>query len=116
MPISYSEYSSLVDILEKSNDQTYEELMKKEKNVLSTVNNVVNHIKSREAKSDQFVHSSISDVVMNFFLFWPNLFNDLGKVKTYPDLLDSITKDNRIIYIGMSFIVCAFLMFLVESS
>lgn len=116
MPISYSEYSSLVDILEKSNDQTYEELMKKEKNVLSTVNNVVNHINSRDAKSDQFINSSISDTAMNFFLFWPNLFNDLGKSKTYPEVLDSITKDHRIIYIGMSFIVCAFLMFLVESS
>lgn len=116
MPISYSEYTSLVDILEKSDDQTYEELMKKEQNVLSTVNNVVNHIKSREAKSEQFINHSISDAVMNFFLMWSNMFTDLGKSKTASEVLDSFTKDNRIIYIGISFIICAFLIFLVESS
>lgn len=116
MPISYSEYTSLVDILEKSDDQTYEELMKKEKNVLSTVNNVVNHIKSREAKSDQFVNHTLSDIVMNFFMIWPNILSDLSKSKTYPEVLDSLTKEHRVIYIGLSFIVCAFLMFLIESS
>lgn len=116
MPISYSEYTSLVDILEKSNDQTYEDLMKKEKNVLSTVNNVVNHIQSREAKSDQFVNHTLSDIVMNFFLVWSNLFSDLSKSKTFPEMVDSLNKEHRIIYIGIFFIICAFLMFLVESS
>lgn len=116
MPISYSEYTSLVDILEKSSDQTYEELMQKEKNVLSTVNNVVNHIQDRQAKSEQFVYSNISDIVKDFFLMWPNLLEDLSKVKNTPQLMDALNKQHRIIYIGMFFIICAFVIFLIESS
>ena len=114
--ISYSEYNSLVDVLNASNDNAYEELMQKEKNVLDTVNSVVNHIKTKDAKSTQFTDMSITDVFQQLFLIWPQILSDLTKSKTGGDVIYALTSDNRAIYIGITMIAFALMIFLVESS
>jgi hypothetical protein len=111
-PISYSEYKSLVDILDKSGETTYEDLMSKEKNVLNTINHVVKHIQDSDIKSRQFVHTNVSYVAQRFFLIWPEILKDFMKVQTIDDLIICMSKDDRIIYIGLMIILMAFILFL----
>jgi hypothetical protein len=116
MPIEYSEYSSLIDILEKSDETTYEEVMKKEKNVLSTIDHVVNHIKDNDIKTDQFINLSISHVIEKLLLLIPLIIKELSAIKSFEDLIKIITKEDRVIYIGIFFIIIALFIFLVDSS
>ncbi len=115
-PISYSEYTSLVDILQKSDEDVYEEVMKKEKNVLSTIDHVVNHIKENDIKSDQFINLSLSHVVDKFLLLIPEIIKEMSTVRSIQDLIKVISKEDRIIYIGIMLIIIALFIFLVESS
>jgi hypothetical protein len=109
MPISYSDYKSLVNILDKSGETTYEDLMKKEKNILSAVNSTVHEIKDKNIKSGQFVNMSISESVQKFFLVWKDILNDIIKAKNYNDIMISFTKEDRIIFIGVFIVIIAFL-------
>ena len=50
--LEYSEYKSLMDILDRSNtENSYQDLMKKEEKVLDTVNNVIKHYKDTDIKN-----------------------------------------------------------------
>lgn len=116
MPISYSEYQSFIDTLAKSDEQTYEELMSKEKEVLNTVNNVVNTIKSRDSNASQFENMSVSYVAQKLFIIWPEILKDLMLAKTPDQFWLALSKEDRIIYVGISLIILALFIFLIESS
>lgn len=115
MPVEYSEYKSLVDILDKSSDSTYEDLMAKEKNVLSTVNHVVKHIKDREVKNSQFINKSLSEIVERFFLMWPEVIGEITTTKTPAEFYEALIKEDRLIYFGIMLIVIGLLLFMVSS-
>ena len=115
MPIEYSEYKSLVDILDKSSDSAYEELMAKEKNVLSTVNHVVKYIKDREKKNSQFVNKSLSEIAERFFLIWPVILKDMSDAKSPSEMYDALVKEDRVIYYGILLIVIGLLLFMISS-
>lgn len=119
MPITYSEYSSLVDILENSenpSENTYGSLMEKEKNVLATVNHVVNSIKDKDIQSRQFVDLSVSDIAQNFFLEWPKMIKDLLESKSKSELYQTLTKQHRTIYWGVLFITIGLFLFFIDST
>lgn len=115
--IEYSEYKSLVDILAKSenHENTYQEVMNKETNVLDTVNNVVNYYKDIDIKEKQFVNMNISYVVYRFFNVWGELFKDLvnGDMKNV-NLMDIFTKDDRLIYIGAMLVLISVFLYYIE--
>lgn len=117
--IEYSEYKSLVDILEKSDnhENTYQEVMNKETNVLKTINNVVNYYRDVDIKERQFVNMNISYVVYRFFNIWGDIFKEL--VNTDPkklSLLDVFTKDDRLIYIGVMLILISIFLYYIDIS
>lgn len=115
--LDYSEYQSLVDVLDKSElDDTYKDLMKKEDKVLDTVNAVVNHYKDKKHARKMFLHMSLSEIYNMFFLEWPSFIMDLKKVKTAQDIMDVVMKNNRIIYIGVVCMVMAIILFFVDTS
>ena len=113
MPIEYAEYKSLVEILgaSETSDTTYEDLMKKEENVLSTVNHVVKHIQDKDIKSKQFIDMSVDTIVQRFFLLWPEMLKDFYASKTSSEIIHSLTKDDRIIYWGLLLIGIGLFMF-----
>ena len=117
MPIIYSEYKSLIDILSESstneNANTYQDLMQKESNVLSTVNQVVKNIQDKKIKSNQFVEMNINDIVQKFFLIWPDILLEIYQIKNPKDILDIITKDDRVIYLGIMMIIIGCFMFFI---
>ena len=115
--MEYSEYKSLVDILSETdniNSTTYEDLMSKEKNVLSTVNHVVKHISDKKIKSGQFKDMSIEYITKQFFLIWPEIVHDLSNAKTMEEYYLSLFKDDRMIYYGISLIIISFLLFYIQ--
>jgi len=115
--MEYSEYKSLVDILNESdniNANTYEDLMSKEKNVLSTVNHVVKHIQDKDLKAGQFKDMSIEYIAKRFFLIWSEIIHDLSNAKTPQEYYLSLFKDDRMIYYGISLIIISFILFYIQ--
>lgn len=115
--LEYSEYKSLVDILEKSDvSNAYEDLMKKEDNVLRTVNHVVKHIYDERAQNRQFVHHSLYEIFMMFFTDLPMMFLELMEVKNYADVIKSLTKGHRLMLIALLFICISIFLFFIDIS
>lgn len=115
--LEYSEYKSLVDILEKSdNNNTYEELMKKETATLDTVNAVVNHYRDRRIEDKQFVHMSLYEIYNLFFLELPLVVRDIKAAKNMDDAIAALMKGNRPVYLGILLVAVSLLLFFVYSS
>lgn len=115
--IEYSEYKSLVDILSKSDvSNTYEDLMKKESSVLNTVNHVTQHIQDTHAKHKQFIHLSLYEVFMLIFLEIPKLVEDIIQLKDIEQLPEMLTKNHRIIILGVLCTMLAIFLFFIEIS
>jgi len=116
-PIEYSEYKSLVDILDASsndNASTYEDLMKKEKNVLDTVNHVVKHINDTDVKSTFILDKSLDTVAQQMFVMWPVVIKEFSTVKTPQDVISVVTKNDRSVYIGITLMLIAFFLFVLS--
>ena len=115
--LDYSEYTSLIDTLEKSEiDDTYADLMKKETSVLQTVNNIVQYEKSKPIKKREFLHMSLHEIYTMLFLELPQIAKELERSKTFEDVMRVFFKGHRIIYIGLMLVVISIFLFFVEST
>lgn len=115
-PIEYGEYTEIIDIINRTNvEDSYQDLMKKEDKVLDTVNNVVKIYRDEDIKSGEFIHQGIDTIIYRFFDVWKDIIDDFTSNKNYK-YLDIITKDDRPIYIGISMMMIALFLFLIESS
>lgn len=115
--LEYSEYKSLVDILEKGDmDETYKELIKKEDKVLDTVNAVVNHYKDKKYKQRMFLHISLQELYTLFFLEWPMMIRDLSNAKSMDDYIKAFLVNNRPLYIGIMCVLVGMFLFFVQNS
>ena len=108
--LQYSEYKSLVNLLEKSNDYdgTYQELMGKEEKVLDTVNKVIQVYKDddiRKLKYKNFLDYSIHEAIFKFFFVWIDMFRELVAQE---NIFNVIQKEDRLTYIGMMLILLSF--------
>lgn len=105
--LEYSEYKSLVEILEKSHDYggTYQELMNKEEKVLDTINKVIKVYKDddiHKRKYKSFLDYSIHEAAFKFFNIWIEMFKEIVQGE---NILKVIQKEDRLVYIGMMMIV-----------
>lgn len=115
--LDYSEYKSLIDILDKSDAaNTYEDLMKKETATLDTVNAVVNHYRDRRVENKQFVHMSLYEIYNLFFLEIPVLARDLKGVKDLKGAALVLMQGNRPIYLGILLVAVSLILFFIYSS
>lgn len=115
--LDYSEYKSIIDILDKSElDDSYKDLMKKEEKVLDTVNHVVNSYNDKKVKKKQFIHMSIYEIYNLFFLEWPAFMKDLTKATSINDVFKLVLKNNRIIYIGIILVFTSVILFFIDNS
>lgn len=113
-PLEYAEYKSLIDILEASSNEnapTYEDLMKKEQNVLSTVNHVVNSVRDRQA--DSFVDKTVEHVFEQFFLTFPVILRDIASSRSIVELIEAASKEDRLVYLGIGLVVLSLLTYLI---
>jgi hypothetical protein len=116
-PIEYSEYKEVLNILKRDNvENSYEDIMKKENKALDTINTVVKYYRDTDIKDSQVINQDIHTIVKRFFDTWNNILKDITTPNKSFDFLTIITKEDRLIFIGLTFIVIAFILFFLESS
>lgn len=118
--LEYSEYKTLVDILEKSgnHETTYQDVMKKEDKVLDTLNNVTKYYRDDKTRETQFVNMPVHFVIFRFFNVWLDIYNELinTNFKTIREFTKIFTKEDRLIYIGIFFVLISFFIYFVDST
>jgi hypothetical protein len=115
--LDYSEYKSLIDTLEKSElDETYKDLMKMEGSVLDTVNAVVNQVRDKKSNDKQFMHMSLYEIYNLLFLEIPLMIKEVNNAKTSGDVVRTLFKGHRVIYIGIMLVLISIILFFVNSS
>jgi hypothetical protein len=112
--LEYSDYKSLVNTLEQSNhDNTYQDVMSKEGKALDTMNRVIKYYRDSDVKEFEFINNTISQVVYKFFNIWIDMFNDIMNNK---NIIETISKDDRLVYIGITSIFISVFLYYVEIS
>jgi len=115
--LDYSEYSSLVDVLEKTNlDDSYQQLMKKETKVLDTINNVIEQKKTTITHRREFLHMSLTEIYTLMFLEIPEFVKELNMVSSLDDVMKAIFKGHRVIYIGIFMVLAGVFLFFIDNT
>jgi hypothetical protein len=116
-PIEYAEYKEVLDILKRDNvEDSYQDLLSKESEVLDTVNNVVKYYRDNDMRKGEFINQDITHIVVRLVDVWGEVITELVSVSSYKDFIGTITKGDRPIYLGLTFILLALFLFLIESS
>jgi hypothetical protein len=107
--IQYSEYQSVVELLNKTDQDTvYQDLMQKEVKTLDTINKVIKFYKDNDYKSKQFIHLSFWEVIIRFGDVWSEMYADLSDPKKIN--YNVLFKGDRPIYIGISLVLLGFML------
>lgn len=116
--IEYGEYKSMLNMIESDNqDNTYEELMKKEKNTLDTVNKVIKYYQDNDIMKKSFSNMTFYEIVIRTSEVWTDIFNDIVTWKsTKKNAMDVFYKEDRLVYIGIFLIFVSFLLFFIVIS
>lgn len=116
-PIEYSEYKEVLDVLKRDDvDNSYQDLMKQEEKTLNTINNVIKYYRDDELIDGQLVNQSVHTIFMRFFDVWNQIMEELLKIKTYNDFIVIFTKEDRLIFIGISLIIVAIIIIFIQNS
>lgn len=117
-PIEYGEYKEILDIAQRTNvEDSYQDLMEKEKKVLDTVNKVVKYHRDENIKSEEFVNQDMTTIITRFFDVWKDIIDDYTAVDgPTKSIMEIFTHGDRPIYVGISLIIIALILFFVESS
>jgi hypothetical protein len=115
--LDFSNYESLLEVLQKSDpENAYNDLMTKEDKVLGSVNAIVNEHKARKSNESQFLHMSLYQIYNIFFLEFRAILKELPKAKDLKDYVNIFMAGDRIIYIGVFFVILSVLIFFIDSS
>ena len=115
--LEYSEFKNLMNTLEQSNkDNTYQELMQKEENVLNNVNEIVKNYRDDKFEDKQFVHLSIHEIFHRIFTEIPIIMMEFYTLKDIKDVFKIFTKNDRLVFIGIILIGMALFLFFIEIS
>jgi hypothetical protein len=115
-PMVYGEFKEVMNILERTNvEDNYQDLIKKEEKVLDTLNNVVKYYRDEDIKDGEFINQGIGAIIARFMDVWKDIINEYTSEynKSY---IDIISQGDRLIYIGITMIIVALFLFLIESS
>ncbi len=115
--IQYADYNSFVETIQSSShENTYQEMIGKEKNVLDTMNNVIKYYRDSTFKEKNFINQPIHYIVFRLFTVWNEILSDLLKIEKSKtiSLKQIFTKDDRLVYIGISFVLLSGLLFYIE--
>jgi len=111
-----TQYYDMLKILDEDADMrndVYDELMRKEKEVLNVVNRVANQKDSPSLLT--FPNISVTEGIARFSFTWKNIITELidsrGK-----DTFIILLKDDRKVYVGLMIIILAFFIFFMSVS
>ena len=112
----YKDLLKLVDQEDKTQEDIYTELLKREGKVLDVVSRMMTQERLEDTTSTMFLNSSILDLVAKFSFTWTNIFNEMVVEKKYSDWINVLFKKERKIHVGMMFLFIAFFCFMISIS
>ncbi len=116
-PIEYGEVKEILEIANRKNvDDSYQELMSKEGKVLETVSDVVKYYRDKDIKDGEFINQSISIIMERFVEVWIEIINGVASASSIHEILRVMGDKDHPIYIGITMVVIALFLFLIESS
>lgn len=109
------EYTALVnDIYSANTTDLYQILMGREARVLDTIDRVATQVRDKEQDSKQFLHSSLLEMWRRGASSLSGILMDLTEAKSYGDVLKSIRRNNRSMYIGVLLVISAFFILVIR--
>lgn len=116
-PIEYGEVQEILEIATRKDvDNSYQDLIEKEETVLHTVNDVVKYYRDKDVKDSEFINQSISVILARFVEVWVEIINGIASASSLRDLINVISEKDHPIYIGITMVILALFLFLIESS
>lgn len=112
--MDYNEFKTLLDSSRPTH--LYEELIKKEERVLDTINRVVDYSNKKELEAKQFLKMPVEQVSSRFMQTMLDLIQELTKARDSAAVLQAISKDDRIIFLGIFVIMISVFLFFVQNS
>jgi hypothetical protein len=95
-----------------STNTFYDELMSKEKRVLSTIDRYILERKEAALRNERFLDTPLSQIPVMLFKNLNDMLDDSGKVKTFKQFKAMFASGNRMIYVGILLILIAiFILF-----
>lgn len=111
------EYDEILTALDEgNNDIVYQDLIKKEKSVLDSINRVVNQKQSENVQSSQIAKMDVLKLISNFSFTWRAIFEELVIERRYREALHILTHGDRKIYLGIMIVLIAFTLFFIDAS
>ena len=116
-PIEYGEVKAILDVANRKNvEDSYQDLMAKETQVLKTVNDVVRYYRDKDIKDNEFINQSISIISERFVEVWIDIINGIATASSVIDVIKVVGKKDHPIYVGITLVIVALFLFLIESS
>ena len=116
-PIEYGEVKEILTITNRKNvEDSYQDLMDKETKVLETVSDVVKYYRDKDIKDGEFINQSLSIIAERFVQVWVEIINGIASASSLNDILKVVSMKDYPIYIGITMVIIALFLFLIESS
>lgn len=116
-PIEYGEVKEILTITNRKNvEDSYQDLMDKETKVLETVSDVVKYYRDKDIKDGEFINQSLSIIAERFVQVWVEIINSIASASSLNDVLKVMSMKDHPIYIGITMVIIALFLFLIESS
>lgn len=98
-------------------DSIYDEIMKKEESIKEVMNRVIDFEKKKELNK-MFVNTNFSEITTNIFKILNEILEEMSLAKkiNLKKLRKILTKEKRIIYLGLFLVLCAVFLALIEIS
>ena len=104
------DYKTVTDILGKTDqDNTYQLMMEKEKNILNAVNGIVKTYQDHELNETQFINMKLSFITNRFFVVLQEIIQDLISKKY---TVETFTKDDRLFYVGIFIVLICIIAYI----
>jgi hypothetical protein len=107
---NYKEILSMVE--DQNKEEVYTALMAKEKDVLDTINRMV---EQKPVTNLSFVDQSLFDLVTNFALAWKRIYQEAVLYKQR-DVMALFYNNERKIYVGVMLVVIALFLYFIDTS
>lgn len=116
-PIEYGAVKEILDIASRKDvDNSYQDLMNKEEKVLDAVSDVVKYYRDKDIKDGEFINQSLSIIAERFVEVWVEIINGIASASSLNDIIRVIGAKDHPIYIGITMVIIALFLFLIESS
>jgi hypothetical protein len=109
------EYQKLLaDLYSSNKDNLYQQLIEKETEVLKTINKAANADQRDNILAGHFVHMPVMAVIQRMYEVLNDIGRELPKTKDMQDIVKVVRKSDRIIYIGVTLVIIAMFLLVVQ--